>query len=294
MRFLRAYFRAYRRKRLVRPWALAAPVLVLLVSLLLLRPLRHPDPRNISDEELARLATVEAIVEHGTLAVEETSFSSTAKKVVYADGHWYSDQPPVMAALLSGSYWVMNRGLGLDFHDDGHWVAYLLTIIGVTLPVAAAAGLTYRMGRLFELHRPWRAALAFAVVFGSGLISYATVLNAHAPAAALVLAAAACLIHVSVTERQRHAAVWLVLGGLCAALAATLDPPAGVFLILFLLVIFALRRPLGYRLGAMLLYAVGAAGPILLHVGLVRSATGDLLQGSGFRSARLVAQNPQA
>jgi hypothetical protein len=55
---------------MVRPWALFGPVVVLVVALPLLRPLRHPDPGAMSDEEMSRLATVQAIAEHGTLAID--------------------------------------------------------------------------------------------------------------------------------------------------------------------------------------------------------------------------------
>src|SRR3954454_69028 len=92
-----------RHGRLVRPWALLGPVVVLIMTLPLLRPLRHPDPTAISDEELARLATVQAIVEHKTLAIDDTDFVSTHLKVRRQD-HFYSDQPPVMSALLAPSY----------------------------------------------------------------------------------------------------------------------------------------------------------------------------------------------
>jgi hypothetical protein len=80
---------------MVRPWALLGPVIVLILALPLLRPLRHPDPRAISDDELARLATVQAMVEHGTLAIDNTDFASTRLKV-RREGHFYSEQPPVM------------------------------------------------------------------------------------------------------------------------------------------------------------------------------------------------------
>ena len=106
-----------------------------------------------------------------------------------------------MSALLAPSYWVM-RQAGIDFAKRPDLAMYLLTMIGVTIPVAGAAGLMYRMGRLFELRRPWRATLALVAVLASGLVSYATVLNPHAPAAALVLCAAACLIHVSITNKR--------------------------------------------------------------------------------------------
>src|SRR5687767_466527 len=230
MPFLRNWLRRYRNRRHVRPWALSAPVVVLLIALPLLRPLRHPDPGAVSDEELSRLATVQAMVEHGTLAIDATDFSATQLKV-RRGGHWYSDQPPVMAALLAPSYWAMSRA-GIDFATSPHVAIYLLTLLGVTLPVALSAGLIYRMGRVFELRRPWRATLGLVAVLASGMVSYATVLNPHAPAAALVLCASACLIHVSLTNKRLHGSVWLTLSGICAALAASIDPPAIVFMLL--------------------------------------------------------------
>src|SRR5436305_6690743 len=85
--------------RHVRPWALSAPIVVLLICLPLLRPLRQPDPRLISDDEQARLATVQAIVEQHTLAIEATSFPGTHDRITVGQ-HSYSNQPPVMAVLL--------------------------------------------------------------------------------------------------------------------------------------------------------------------------------------------------
>src|SRR5260370_1257356 len=84
----------------------------------------------------------------------------------------------------------------------------VVALPGATLPVAGAAGLIYRMGRLFELKRPLRTALAAIVVFGSGLISYAVVLNSHAPAAALVLCACGCIVHVLASKKQPRIGLW--------------------------------------------------------------------------------------
>ena len=97
---------------------------------------------------------------------------------------YYANQPPTQGLLLAGPYWLLYHLGGLQFRNHPVLVEYLLTLLAVTVPVAAAAGMIYRMGRLFELTRPWRAGLALAVVLGSGMISYATVLNPFAPAAA--------------------------------------------------------------------------------------------------------------
>lgn len=285
------HLRNYASRRHVRPWALSVPVVVLLISLPLLRPLRQPDLRRVSHDELARLATVQALVEHGTLAIEDTAFSETKAKVRRGE-HLYADQPPTMAVLLAGSYWALHR-TGHTFATDGSWVMYLLTVLGTTLPVAGAAGLVYRMGRLFELHRPWRAGLALAVVLGSGLLSYATVLNAHAPAAALVLASAACLVHVTITTDRAHGSVWLIGSGLCAGFAAAFEPAAVAFVLLLAAVVLTLRWTPVQRVGGLLVYLLGAAVPLVLHVSLVQRTTGNVWQGSGLGREQVVAVKPE-
>jgi hypothetical protein len=151
-------------KRLyIRPWALAAPIAILLLSLPLLRPLRHP--LDLSRQESVRLAAARQRVEQQQVNLREPM--------------------PVFSFLLTGPYWLLHR-CGVTFEGNGALVTYLMTLIGVTIPVAASAGLIYRMARLFELTRPLRSALSLIVIVGSGLFSYATVLNPHAPAAFLV------------------------------------------------------------------------------------------------------------
>src|SRR3954463_12653387 len=173
---LRESFKAWLSGPKIRPWGLLGPILVLLVCLPMLRPLRHPG--EVGSDEAARLATVQAMVEQRTLTLPRGKLPDT--QLVRRSNQYYSDQPPVFAVILSGAYWVMMR-LGITLDQTPSLAAYLLTLIGTTVPVAWTAALVYRMSRIFELPRPWRAGLATASVFGTGLLSYATVLNAHAP-----------------------------------------------------------------------------------------------------------------
>src|SRR3954468_14686332 len=108
----------------IRPWALAAPILILLIALPLLRPLRHP--LEISRQEASLLASVQGRVEHQHLWLTTPEPKQ--------------DPLPVFALLLCGPYWVM-RQTGLALHQTNALVSYLLTLIGVTIPVAASAGL---------------------------------------------------------------------------------------------------------------------------------------------------------
>jgi hypothetical protein len=227
----------------------------------------------MSDEEMSRWATVQALVEHQTFAIEGTDFSNTRQKVKVADVY-YSDQAPTQGLLLAGPYWVMYK-LGLRLHERPALVEYLLTMLAVTIPVAAAAGMLYRMGRLFELRRPYRAGLALAVVLGSGMVSYATVLNPYAPAAALILGATAILVQVSLVRSPLRSGGFLTSAGFFAALAAAIDPPAVVFTILFMGVILVMRWRWSLRIGGVLMYCIGMIPPIMLHLSLSVPITGD-------------------
>src|SRR3954470_656576 len=120
-------FRRYLTQPHVRPWALLAPILILLVCLPLLRPLRHPDPRDVSDDELARLATVQSLVEHRTLAIEQADPFVPLHGTVRRGEQVFSTQPPALSVLLAGPYWMMRR-FGLTFQNNPALVAYLLTL----------------------------------------------------------------------------------------------------------------------------------------------------------------------
>src|SRR5437867_1861741 len=99
---LREWWRRRERGPMVRPWGLAAPILVLIVCLPLLRPLRSGE---MSETEAARLATIRAIVERHTLAIDGAQLHPAEAQInsgVKGGEQRYSPQPPVMAALLAG------------------------------------------------------------------------------------------------------------------------------------------------------------------------------------------------
>ncbi len=229
----------------------------------------------MGDEEIARWATVQALVEQQTFAIDGTMFAHTRQRLWVGDGVSYADQPPTQGLLLAGPYWVMVHVLHLRFQDNPWLVRYLLTLIGVTVPVAAAAGMIYRMGRLFELPRPWRAGLALAVVLGSGMVSYATVLNPFAPAAALLLGAAAILVQVSRIRSPFRSGGYLASAGFFTALAAAIHPSAAPFVVLFAGVILVMRWRPSVRFGGVLMYGLGVIPPVLLHLSLSMPITGD-------------------
>ena len=104
-------------------------------------------------------------------------------------------------------------------------------------------------------------------------------LNPHAPAAVLVLCAVACLIHVSLSKLPKRGVGWVFLAGIWAALAATIDPPAGIIAVLLLFVIATMRMPIAYRALAMLLFALGTIGPIAIHARWSAPINGEVIPG---------------
>jgi len=284
MRRILYYLQNLPRRQYVRPWGLVTPILVFLVALPLLRPLRWPEPADISAGELTRLAAIQAMAENHTQAIDRSEFfqglcelnRANPPQTRVIDGSTYSDKPPVLAKILSWIY-AMMAAMGLSFRTNPVLVIYLLTLLGATIPVAACGAVLYRMSRLFELGRPYRAAVAVSGVFASGLISYSVVLNSHALAAALVLAACASLLHITNARRHRQVGVWLIICGLCASLASVIDLSASVFLVGLLLVVPVIRAKPSVRIGGVMLYVLGALPPLVFHATLTIPVTGDLL-----------------
>lgn len=280
--FFRNWWRARTTGPYVRPWGLATPILVLVVCLPMLRPLLRPV--DVSDNEKARLATIQAIVEQRTLRIDQTAFADTLQKVRPArrtavhPREAYSRHPPMLAAMLAGPYWVLHR-VGISFDENPTLAVYLLTLLGSTMPVALTGGLLYRMGRTFELRRAWRMTLAIAGVFGTGLVSYATVLNAHAPAAALALAGTYALLHASVTRSQGNGHASLAAAGFFLALAGVIDFGALLLLALLMPAVLALRWNPASRIIGLFWYAAGAVVPLTLHAALTIPITGDIRPG---------------
>ncbi len=269
------YIRSYLQRPLVRPWALAGPVLILMICLPLLRPLREPDPNQWHDEQQMIAATVQSIVEHHTLAIDQSVFADNPVAVT-RNGHRYSPYSPMLPVLLAPFYWVLYKQ-GLYFGDNVIFVQYLLTIVGAALPVALCAGLVYRLARMFELRRTVRVMLGVACVLCSGLISYGVLLNRHAPAALCLLIAVSALSHLAVATHPHRHLIMAICAGFFAALGSTIDSTVGIPAMLFCLVLLAMRWPAAMRAGAVSLYLCGAVSVLLLNFMLLQAGPGNAM-----------------
>ena len=208
--------------------------------------------------DASRLATIESLAQRGTLAIDDSVYFWQGDRVRF-DGRYYSHQPPMLAILGAGPYWLVERAFGLSIDDGLNY--RLLTWLLVGLPVLLGL---WALGRLlleFGLSTPWTAALVALAGCGTLLLPYALVLNQHAPAAGLVL--------LALLAARRG---WPALAGGLAALATCIDL-TGVFFLGAL----ALPVWVGARWMGLLRYALGALPPLALHFSVNHAVAGDFM-----------------
>jgi hypothetical protein len=135
-------------------------------------------------------------------------------------------------------------------------------------------------GRRPTRSRPRRALLALLVTFGGGWISYATVLNPYAPAAASLVCACACLLYLAAAKRSAAVLAILLLAGLLAALAAALSPWAMPLVLPLPLVLFAMSIPLRQKIVGFTLLTLGAMPIAWVHAAWSLDAYGSVFAPS--------------
>ena len=256
--------------------------------LLLWALLTHSHANSWNDA--SRLATVEALVHYGTLAVENTAFSKLTGDLIFWNGHFYPDKPPVLSALAAGVYAALHRVFHISLeptfcdplsspcycfallcHQPPNWAYYLLTLAVVGLPSALMLAVFYKSTAFHDLPNPLALLVTGALGLGTLVFPYSLVFNNHLPTAAGLVVGLYALLRARISH---SATGWLMVAGFATALAFTFDLLVVPFLVFFLgLAWFRHRR----RAWAFL---VGAAVPLVLLAALDWWALGDPLPPS--------------
>ena len=168
--------------------------------------------------DAARWATIESIVDHGRMSIERSRFAATVDQVRLGDRS-YSNKPPALALAGAAVYAGLQKLSGWRLDGGGAAnVLWIVTIALVGLPAALMVrsfhGDLERSPGLAPLGRfSWTCALAA----GTLLWPFATTLNGHVPAAAL-------LFWAFLAARNGSA----LRSGMLCGLAASLDLLPGV------------------------------------------------------------------
>ncbi len=215
--------------------------------------LAQSEPKSWND--IARVATIESLVERGTWSIDGSAWLDETKDKVFLNGKFYSDKMPLLSLIGAGVYAVSRAGFGTSLAPGcAQMCAYpWLTFILVGVPAALMVWLFYNFAG--SLGVPTSSAVLGTLALGLGtmIFPFTLVFNHHVPAAASLFASFCVL-----TTRPAASRGWLFVAGFLAAFAISFDVLAGV--IAAGIAGIALVR---YRLG-FVLFALGAMIPIML------------------------------
>jgi len=202
-------------------------------------------PYASSSNDGSRLATVEALVDHGTLAIDDSIFVQPApvtrpdRPAVYnpdvegldqrgtgdkvrINGRFYSDKPPVPAILLAGLYALLQSAFGLVARERPDVFCYLLTVASSGLAYVAAVWCIYRLAGKLGLDGTWQLALTASFGLATMALPYVRQVNGHI----LILPLAAGTF-LALVRQEKYPAWLLVLMGGLVGFAYAIEQPTG-------------------------------------------------------------------
>jgi hypothetical protein len=209
------------------PAAIAASVVIV-----------HRGPYSPNDA--SRMATVQALVEHGTFAIDKTAFITTFDKV-FVNGHFYSDKPPFPSIIGAAIYTPLFH-LGLRLSEGRSAAYYLITLFTMKTWLLVALWCFYRALRLTGLDEGPRRWAVGALALGSLMLPWTSVFNNHGLAASFVTIGFCAFLEARDREDGR---IPIAAAGIFFGLAAVCDLPTSAIYAAFALRVVAtpgLRR----------------------------------------------------
>jgi hypothetical protein len=271
------------------PWT---GFLVVAVAILLAAVTARPYAGGWNDG--SRLATVESLVDHHTLAIDDSIFvripptdaippyppdnpflrQGTLDKM-FIEGHYYSDKSPVPALLLAGVYEVWQAATGLTARDRPDLFCLMMTLASSGLAYVVAVWCVYQIGGAVGLGETVR--LALTATFGLATVALPYVAHVNNHALLLGVTAALMLGFVRVAEARSAGRVpwgWLAALGALTGLGYTIDLGVGPVLVMCAGVLVAFRCR---RLAPVAVFALAALPWLVVHHAVNYAVGGTLL-----------------
>lgn len=221
----------------------------------------------------SRYATVEALVNHGTFAIDDTQYIRTIDKV-HVNGRFYSSKPPLLSTMAAGVYAVYRGITGYNIRKEEKKVVKVVNLVfGVGLHVLLLVHLFWLMLLVVRRQEAALACIA-AVGFAYLGVGYAVELNNHTPAATFGLVAFYYAFRIrngprlGVAVKRTH---W-VLCGLAAGLIPGISLPGGALTAGLALYLF-----LHDRRQTLLFFLPATLPGVIAHFVLTYLSTGSLL-----------------
>jgi hypothetical protein len=201
----------------------------------------------LSANDRSRWMTIRSLVEHGTYEIDAIQTEPTWDSIdkvqhVGRDGqlHYFSSKPPLLATLLAGEYWLINRLTGATLRDHPYEIGRFMLLTINILPMALMFVLLGKIVERFGTTDWGRIFVMATATLGTFLNTFAVVLNNHIVAA--VTATIALYAAVRIIHDGDLRARYFVIAGIAAALTAADELPALTFTV-FLGAILLWRAP---------------------------------------------------
>lgn len=237
----------------------------------------------LSANDRSRWATIRALVDHGTYAIDDVIFKENGERnrawhtidlVYHRDSsgqwHYYSSKPTLLPTLLAAQYGVIKLTTGETLAKNPFYVARLMLLISHVLPLGLALVALAWLVEKYGTTDWGRLFVVAAACGGTYLTTFAVALNNHLPAAVSVTFMLACLLPIC-WQRQENS--WRFLGaGLFAAFAASCELPALAFFAVVAGVLFqqAPRQTIVWFLPPAIVVGLAAVGTNYLAHGTWR------------------------
>ncbi len=257
---------------------------ILLIFCILLIAYAYVLPRRVDRMQFARLSLVRALTERGTVQID-AYVSKTDNYAIY-NGHAYSEKPPGPALMGLMVYagalpllevpavntwleWLAGEPRAdVTSRQQDHalrverirrfMAQYLLTLVVIAVPAAAAGALLYRFLEIFRVSHGLRLLLVMAYGLGTPAATYAGNFYSHQLVASLCLGAFVLLVWLA---QGQGGAARALLAGLLMGYAVISEYPAA--LIVAVLGIYAWQKLPWSLLRAVL---IGGMLPVALLV----------------------------
>jgi hypothetical protein len=201
----------------------------------------------LSANDRSRWMTIRALVERGTYEIdairaEPTWDSIDVVRHVGEDGnpHYYSSKPPLLATILAGEYWLINRFGGASLRDNPYEIGRAMLFTINILPLLGMYVLLAKLVERFGTTDWGRIFVIAAATLGTMLNTFAVVLNNHILAAVTAAIALYAAVRILCDDERRFR--YFALAGLAAGLTAADELPA-LTLAAFLGAILLWRAP---------------------------------------------------
>jgi hypothetical protein len=228
----------------------------------------------VGANDASRYATMIALVEQGTFAIDRVPLAQRTMDKVKLEGRTLSSKPPVLSVIGAGVYAALYHGLGIRFDRHEGLVVRVIVLLFGTVPLLLLLWAFH--GLLVREDRDPAGALGATALLGLGTLCFpfSTILVNHLPSTAAIF-----LTFVAAHRVARGAARperLAFLGGLSAGLAVVFEL-AAIFPALAFLGYLLWASPAARRGRVLAALVLGGLGPAAAQVGLGMAVTGSLL-----------------